>query len=58
MKNEYQITIEANILSTLDIDSIEKMLAICLLDIDNAETTLDGKNDRLEVLDYHLTKAK
>jgi hypothetical protein len=54
---DYQITILANVSSSLSKEELENKLVISLFDIETGETVRDGEGSRLKVVDYDLTEA-
>lgn len=54
---DYQITILANVSSSLSKEELENKLVISLFDIETGETLRDGESRQLEVVDYDLTEA-
>ena len=54
---DYQITILANVSSSLSKEELENKLVISLLDIETGEKISDGEGRQLEVVDYDLTEA-
>ena len=53
----YRITITAEVISSLPREDLEAKLVAALFDIETEEKISDGENERLEVVDYHLTEA-
>jgi hypothetical protein len=53
----YQITIIANVNSSLSKQDLELRLVASLFDFETEQKTSDGENDQLEVEDYELTEA-
>lgn len=56
-KQDYQITILANVSSSLSKEKLENKLVISLFDIETGEKVSDGEGRQLEVVDYELTEA-
>jgi hypothetical protein len=54
---DYQITILANVSSSLPKKELEDKLVISLFDIATGEMLRDGESRQLEVVDYDLTEA-
>jgi hypothetical protein len=54
---DYQITILANVSSSLSKEELEDKLVISLFDIETGEMLRDGESRQLEVVDYDLTEA-
>ncbi|VVH65960.1 hypothetical protein BSPLISOX_1053 [uncultured Gammaproteobacteria bacterium] len=54
-QTEYEVCINASILSSLEVEKIKNLLVVSLFDIDTEEKISDGDNDKITVLDYYLT---
>jgi len=54
---DYQITILANVSSSLSKEELEDKLVVSLFDTETGETVRDGEGRQLEVVDYDLTEA-
>ena len=54
---DYQITLLANVSSSLPKEELENKLVISLFDIETGENVSDGESRQLKVVDYDLTEA-
>ena len=55
--SNYQITIIANVNSSLSKEDLESRLVASLFDVETEQKTSDGDNDNLYIVDYELTEA-
>jgi hypothetical protein len=55
--SNYQITIIANVNSSLSKEDLQSKLVASLFDIESEERISDGDNSQLEVVEYELTEA-
>ncbi len=56
-QQQYEIFINAKILSTLKKNQIEKQLVVSLFDIETEIKISDGSSQKFEVLDYNFTQV-
>lgn len=55
--SNYQITIIANVNSSLSKEDLESKLVASLFDVESEIKVGDGDNDQLQIVDYELTEA-
>jgi hypothetical protein len=53
----YKITLEASVISSLTKDELESKLIVSLFDLETEIKISDGNNDKLQVVDYILTEV-